>query len=118
MEVDLVRACTCIGAIVGGICGFLLFGLIGGYILVKKRKIQVVDASGDGKPALYDTTAYLVADSVFEEVGGTASEPISLAKLSKFLIKRGDVSMAEVQELFDALDTNGMGITPTLNSRP
>ena len=55
-------------------------------------------------------TQYLVADSIFDKVAaGSRAETISLKALSDYLVARGDVSIKDIQTIFNQLDTNGDG---------
>ena len=81
--------------------------------MMQRPPPRVVPASKTG-PAVAPVkepppTEFLVADSVFEEAGGTGSRAIPLSKLSKYLTQRGDMPLAKVQEMLNALDTNGDG---------
>ena len=55
-------------------------------------------------------TQYLVADSIFDKVAaGSRAETISLKALSDYLVARGDVSIKDIQAIFNQLDANGDG---------
>ena len=86
-----------------GVCGLLLLvGLVGGAFYSKRKQAatKVLPAS---------PTQYLVADSIFDKVAGSKNKAISLKALSDYLITRPDVSVKEIQAIFNQLDTNGDG---------
>ena len=98
---DGLDAGTIAGIVVGSAVLFCFIAAAAFWVIKSKRSVKVVAAPPPKE--------FLVADSVFEEAGGTRSRAIPLAKLSKYLTKRGDMPLQKVQEMLNALDTNGDG---------
>ena len=98
---DGLDAGTIAGIVVGSAVLFCFIAAAAFWVIKSKRSVKVVAAPPPKE--------FLVGDSVFEEAGGTRSRAIPLAKLSKYLTKRGDMPLQKVQEMLNALDTNGDG---------
>ena len=114
VTVGATSSAAVIGIAVGcGVLGLALI-LIGGICLYKKKKknakapVTFTNVTVDNHSRTKTPTEFLVADSVFEEAGGTSSRAIPLTKLSKYLTKRGDVPLTTVQDLLNSLDANGV----------
>jgi hypothetical protein len=71
------------------------------------RSLSTTTKADSGPPP--PPKEHVVADSVFSIVAGKGADAISLSALSEWLIERGETPLDKVQELFNALDTDGNG---------
>ena len=92
---------------IGGVLGGLFLLLLVLILWLSGKLGPKCPSPIKGPSARVQVRAFLIADAVFEEAGGKKNKPLTLEKLTKYLTKRGDIPLAEVQAIMSALDTNG-----------
>merc|ERR1719231_1999028 len=93
----------CLGGIIGATGGIICIIFVTSMLMRKRAKVAAIEAQKGLTPE------EVVADSIFSQVAGRFSATISRTELTDYLVKRGDIPLPKIPEIFAAVDTDGSG---------